>query len=172
MTIKTTPTILGAQVFPGIIPSTSHGNVARSDDGQCLFVTRKGVNIVVSVTALKQDASFISTNTDAKTPYLTSCIPPPSETVDSDSMPEQLPSSASNSKRKGLGGGAPVPLSEDVREDVRMGGAGPSFPKRRVRKPEGGEVRWYTTSIEIDREGSRDHVYGWSDLGGETLCPG
>ena len=47
MTVKAESVILTSRPFPGNIPSSRIGNIAWSDDGQCLFVTRKGVNIMV-----------------------------------------------------------------------------------------------------------------------------
>ena len=43
--------------------------------------------------------------------------------------------------------------------------AGPSQP-RRIAKPKGGEVKWWNTSVEVDKDGNRDKYYGWTDSGG------
>jgi len=45
---RTLPTILATRSVFGIIPATSSRNVAWSDDGQCLLVTRQGVTVAVS----------------------------------------------------------------------------------------------------------------------------
>lgn len=43
---------------------------------------------------------------------------------------------------------------------------GPST-RARVRRPKGGDVKWWSTGIEIDRDGHREIHYGWTDIGGK-----
>jgi len=47
MTANITPTIVTSKLFLGLVPSTQLGNVAWSDDGQCLFLTKRGVTVMV-----------------------------------------------------------------------------------------------------------------------------
>lgn len=48
MTASITPTILSSKSSIGIVPSTQLGNVAWNDDGQCMFLTKKGATVIVS----------------------------------------------------------------------------------------------------------------------------
>lgn len=47
MTANIAPTIVTSKLFLGLVPSTQLGNVAWSDDGQCLFLTKRGVTVMV-----------------------------------------------------------------------------------------------------------------------------
>jgi hypothetical protein len=47
MTAIITPTIITSKLFLGVVPSTQLGNVAWNDDGQCLFLTKRGVTVMV-----------------------------------------------------------------------------------------------------------------------------
>jgi hypothetical protein len=47
MTANITPTIITSKLFLGAVPSTQLGNVAWNDDGQCLFLTKRGVTVMV-----------------------------------------------------------------------------------------------------------------------------
>lgn len=42
----------------------------------------------------------------------------------------------------------------------------PSSSGRRVRKAKA-EVKWYLTSLEVEKGQGREEVYGWSGVGGE-----
>jgi hypothetical protein len=48
MTVSITPTIISSKSSIGIVPSTQLGNVAWNDDGQCMFINKKGATIIVS----------------------------------------------------------------------------------------------------------------------------
>ncbi|WRT66351.1 uncharacterized protein IL334_003306 [Kwoniella shivajii] len=144
------PTVLASRNFPGIIPSTSHHNVSWSDDGQCLFITRKGVNIV--------------------TPHLTTTLPPPTTLVDPTSSLDNPTAAINESKRRAaLQAEAD---SEDEGLDTFEDTAIPSEKKGkwRMRRPNNGEIRFWSTGIEIDKDGSREDVYGWSDIGDEITA--
>lgn len=47
-----TPTILTSKASTGTVPSTRLGNVAWSDDGQCLVLSKKEVVIMASLVLL------------------------------------------------------------------------------------------------------------------------
>lgn len=47
MTAYITPTILTSKLFLGVVPSNQLGNVAWNDDGQCLFLTKRGATVMV-----------------------------------------------------------------------------------------------------------------------------
>lgn len=47
MTVVQSPTILASRSSLGVIPSTARGNVSWSDDGQCLYITKRNVQILV-----------------------------------------------------------------------------------------------------------------------------
>ena len=55
MTANITPTIITSKLFLGLVPSTQLGNVAWSDDGQCLFLTKRGVTVMVNTLLLSSD---------------------------------------------------------------------------------------------------------------------
>lgn len=47
--------------------------------------------------------------------------------------------------------------------------AGGAAPSRQVRRPKQGEVRWYATGIEVDKDGGREIYYGWTEVGGQSI---
>ena len=47
MTANITPTIITSKLFLGAVLSTQLGNVAWNDDGQCLFLTKRGATVMV-----------------------------------------------------------------------------------------------------------------------------
>jgi hypothetical protein len=47
MTANINPTIITSKLSLGVVPSTQLGNVSWSDDGQCLFLTKRGVTVMV-----------------------------------------------------------------------------------------------------------------------------
>ncbi|WWC94150.1 hypothetical protein V866_000989 [Kwoniella sp. B9012] len=159
MTIDTydiPPAILTSRVFPGIIPSTSHHNVSWNDDGQCLFVTKKGVNIL--------------------TPHLTTTFAPPPTLVDP-SLSLENPSSAINNEKRRAASAAFVVddnLSDEDGLDnydetplpSKNGGKGKG-KETKVRRPRKGEIKFWNTGVEVDTSRKRDEVYGWDDVGDE-----
>lgn len=38
-----------------------------------------------------------------------------------------------------------------------------------MRRPKQGEVRWYATGIEVDKDGGREIYYGWTEVGGQSI---
>ncbi|WVQ99399.1 hypothetical protein IAU59_006532 [Kwoniella sp. CBS 9459] len=173
-------TIITSRSFPGVGPSTRLGNVAWSEDGQCLFVTRKGVNIV--------------------TPHLATTLPPPATLVDPTISIENPLQQLNEAKRRAAlasitGAGAGNGLSDDdddeegdnaygdgvaMGEDENSGstnrsGLGSSSggnkrDRARMKRPKNGEIRWWNTGIEVDKDGSRDDVYGWAEVGEESTA--
>ncbi|OCF36876.1 hypothetical protein I316_01473 [Kwoniella heveanensis BCC8398] len=173
-------TILTSRSFPGVSSSTRMGNVSWSEDGQCLFMTRKGVNIV--------------------TPHLATTLPPPATLVDPTVSLENPLHQLNESKRRaalasitdtgngngglsdddnqeGEGGGFLDEKDEDGEDDNaatagKTGtGTGSGTKKlRRMRRPDNGEIRWWVTGIEVDKDGSRDDVYGWAEVGEESTA--
>ena len=43
----------------------------------------------------------------------------------------------------------------------------PPRSRHHVRRPKQGELLWYNTGIEVDGDGGRSRIYGWSEVGGE-----
>nr|XP_019010931.1 uncharacterized protein I206_04236 [Kwoniella pini CBS 10737]OCF49712.1 hypothetical protein I206_04236 [Kwoniella pini CBS 10737] len=144
------PTILTSRTFPGIIPSTSHHNVSWNDDGQCLFLTKKGVNIV--------------------TPYLTTTLAPPPTLVDP-SLSLENPSSVINESRRkaalAIGEDGSDDDGLDTFEEVPSGPEKQSKGKGKRRRPKAGEIKFWATGIEVDKDGKRNEYYGWNDIGDE-----
>ncbi|WVW83875.1 hypothetical protein I302_105897 [Kwoniella bestiolae CBS 10118] len=156
------PTVLASRIFPGIIPSTSYGNVAWNEDGQCLFVTKKGVNIV--------------------TPHLTTTFSPPPTLVDP-SLTLENPSSVINeSKRRAASASAFVVDDNNLSDEdgldnydetpLPSGGARDKGKGKevRMRRPKKGEIKFWNTGMEVDKDRSRDEVYGWDDVGDEITA--
>ena len=104
-----------------------------------------------------------------QTPYLTSTLPPPPELVDSN-MSFDYPV-APMSKEKLARHRPPREESMDIEMGSEAtpapGAAGPSSSGARIPKPPAGEVKWWSTGSEVDRDGQRDWYYGWTDMGGE-----
>ncbi|CAD6590366.1 MAG: hypothetical protein TREMPRED_005716 [Tremellales sp. Tagirdzhanova-0007] len=143
MTVKAESVILTSRPFPGNIPSSRIGNIAWSDDGQCLFVTRKGVNIM--------------------TPHLTSSITPPTRLMPDPSL-EYSTAVINQTKRKSKAReraetGAEGGVEDEVDRDHR--------PRSgyQLRRPKQGELLWHNTGIEIDGDGGRSRMYGWTEVG-------
>ncbi|WVF71458.1 hypothetical protein IAT40_006262 [Kwoniella sp. CBS 6097] len=171
-------TILTSRSFPGISPSSRLGNVSWSEDGQCLFLTRKGVSIA--------------------TPHLATTLPPPATLVDPNMSIENPLHQLNEAKRRAAlasitGNSNGNSLSDEEDEDAEnpygagdgedrpgagpgpgAGGSGSSGSKqktlRRIKRPKNGEIRWWNTGIEIDKDGSRDDVYGWAEVGEESTA--
>jgi len=162
MTIQGGPTILVTRGFPGIIPSTSHGNVAWSDDGQCLAITKKGVLIIVCLCRFQ---CLLLKLKLGQTPYLTSSIAPPAHLIDPNLNLEHPIQTLNKAKRRAKA----LEEGENLSDDDAAGGEGSSGSRKPLRRPNGGEVRFYTTAIEADIMGGRESMYGWSELGGEPL---
>ena len=109
-----------------------------------------------------------------QTPYLTSTLPPPPELVDSTLTFDHPVAPMGKEKRA-----RHRPPREDS-TDIEMasestpipGEAGPSSSGGRTPKPPGGEVKWWSTGLEIDRDSQRDWYYGWTDAGGELELNG
>nr|XP_018263108.1 uncharacterized protein I303_04599 [Kwoniella dejecticola CBS 10117]OBR85266.1 hypothetical protein I303_04599 [Kwoniella dejecticola CBS 10117] len=147
------PTILATRAFPGILPSTSHHNVAWNDDGQCLFITKKGVNIV--------------------TPYLTTTLAPPPTLIDPSLSLENPSSIVHESRRKaalalaGEDDASDEEPLEEAMDDGLNGSEKKDKGKGKMRRPINGEIRFWSTGIEVDRDGKRNEIYGWNDVGGE-----
>jgi general transcription factor 3C protein 4 len=147
MTANISPTIITSKLFLGVVPSTQLGNVAWSDDGQCLFLTKRGVTVMVNSLSLHSDWA------DRQTPWLVSSMPPPPTLIDPNMISDKA------GKEEG----------ED--EDEAMDGQeeGESKSKPEVTRPEGGEVKWWSNVIEIQPTGPRDARYNWVGVNGRFL---
>jgi general transcription factor 3C protein 4 len=146
MTANISPTIITSKLFLGVVPSTQLGNVAWSDDGQCLFLTKRGVTVMVNSLSLHSDWA------DRQTPWLVSSMPPPPTLID--------PNMISDKSGK----------EEGEEEDEAMDGQeeGESKSKPEVTRPEGGEVKWWSNVIEIQPTGPRDARYNWVGVNGRS----
>ncbi|ORX36679.1 transcription factor IIIC subunit delta N-term-domain-containing protein [Kockovaella imperatae] len=142
------PMVLGTKVLPHMIAPSARGGVAWNQDGQCLILTKRGVVIM--------------------TPYLCTTLPGPPSHLEADLNLEN-PSSAVMRERRARAKAeeamdldspseTPQPAFEVSAE------AGLSRP-RRVLKPKMGEIKWWTTSLEVDKDGNRDLYYDWIDVG-------
>ncbi|WVR07016.1 hypothetical protein IAU60_004055 [Kwoniella sp. DSM 27419] len=147
----TPATLLATRSFAGTLPSSSLHNVSWSDDGQCLFITRKGVQIV--------------------TPHLTTALPPPPTLADPGLTIEHPTALLNEARRK-----AALQAALGGSDDENEGGEGQEVhvassskqPVVKVPRPPGGEVKLWTTGIEVDKDSLREDVYGWSDVGDES----
>nr|XP_031863242.1 uncharacterized protein CI109_001115 [Kwoniella shandongensis]KAA5530314.1 hypothetical protein CI109_001115 [Kwoniella shandongensis] len=167
------PTILTSRTFAGILPSTKHRNVAWNEDGQCLFITRRGVTIV--------------------TPHIATTLPPPLTLVkpnhtrdDNSANPNETRRNAPSGAGAGAGGEQARESDDDIMDidPESKADAGPSGSgsgsgsknalngkvRRRIRRPKDGEVKWWSTGIEVDRDGKREEAYGWTDIGEESTA--
>ena len=94
-----------------------------------------------------------------KTPYLTSTLPPPPMLVDPNMTIEYPPALVNKAKRK---------AEEDTMDvDGDLDDINDPGPSTRVRRSPNGDVRWWNTGIEVDKDGGRNKLYGWSEVGGE-----
>ncbi|WWC89352.1 uncharacterized protein L201_004274 [Kwoniella dendrophila CBS 6074] len=160
------PTILATRIFPGILPSTSQHNVSWNEDGQCLFITKKGVNIL--------------------TPHLTTTFSPPPTLVDptlqlkdnnnnSSNVRNQAGNSfvvedgASDDDEVDLDGGLDEPLISGLDNTTTNNNNNSSKVKSKIRmkRPKNGEIKFWNTGIELDKEGKRNDHYGWNEYNDE-----
>ncbi|KAK8864379.1 hypothetical protein IAR55_001627 [Kwoniella newhampshirensis] len=156
----TLPTVLTSKSFQGIIPSTTHRNVAWSEDGQCLFITRRGVTII--------------------TPHIATTLPPPLTLVNPNLRQAAATSTGTNSRTGQIlteheSDDEPLVEINTVEEKKALGSASGkneliSGRRRGLRRPEKGEIKWWSTAIEVDRDGKREIIYGWSELGEESTA--
>jgi hypothetical protein len=97
-----------------------------------------------------------------QTPYLTSTLQPPANLVDPNLVLEYPISTVNKAKKR---------MEEDMDVD-ETGTPGPSTRESsgsRVMRMKTGEVKWWTTGIEVDKEGARERLYNWIDAGGEAV---
>ncbi|KAK4686225.1 general transcription factor 3C polypeptide 4, partial [Tremellales sp. Uapishka_1] len=148
------PVLLTSRTFGGsIIPSTTHRNLSWNNDGQCLFIHRKSVVIA--------------------TPYLSSTLPPPPVFLDSFAETEQPPTAATTApprSRKGKGR-AQSTLSDAEEEGTMEEDPGEremrERSRKRVRRANGGDVKWWITGVEAERTQGRDAFYCWGEAGND-----
>lgn len=96
-----------------------------------------------------------------QTPHLTSTLQPPANLVDPNLVLEYPISTVNKAKKR---------MEEDMDVD-EAGTPGPSTTESSgssVKRMKAGEVKWWTTGIEVDKDGSRDRLYNWIDAGGDS----
>lgn len=80
-------------------------------------------------------------------------------------MDLELPAAAVNrAKRKARATQTQEQYAED--EDVDMDPTD-GLPVIRIRRPTGGELKWYSTTINLEDNPIRQAAYGWEEAGGD-----
>ncbi|ORY34017.1 transcription factor IIIC subunit delta N-term-domain-containing protein [Naematelia encephala] len=131
------PTHLSSRIWPNLSPSPNHGNLSYSDDGQFLFIHRRGVNIL--------------------TPCITSSRGPPNDPIDVSDVLEH-PNAAHIRLKRQRQEEAQI---QDDEDEVPAADSQSKEPRTKLRRPTGGEVQWYTTTIDYEKDWLRDDEYGW-----------
>ncbi|WVN88258.1 uncharacterized protein L203_103459 [Cryptococcus depauperatus CBS 7841] len=122
------PTILTSRTLQSKLCSPTPHGISWNDDGQCMFITPKGIVVT--------------------TPYIASTLPPPTYPMDL----RQVQKVTKTQRGR---------YTKDDAEDEGEAQHNPhiaSQNRQKARRPEGGEVGWWSTVIEAERAHDRDQM--------------
>ena len=106
-----------------------------------------------------------------QTPYFASTLPGPAKLIDPN-LNLEYPMHAVNKASKARKSQAAEDLEDiDMDNDTPIPGQNEAGPSNwaKLARPKSGEVRWWVNGFDVDRDGNKDRIYLWNDIGGQCF---